>query len=251
MCSLSLLAPAGCDGGLGGEAVQQRFDYRHAIALQGNNLRVEQPFPDQATDRATKRHRTHRRIQIRAQLTGESVPVDKRPVDDVAKAAAQPDKLDADRRVFAGTINGGGALEIQATRLASDTALARVVRMVSEAETQKSPTQRFTDRFERIFVPAVLGFVMLLMFTWVVIDEPFRDSFYRTMAVLVAASPRSLAIAIPSAVLSGVARAARGGVLVKGGGPLENLGALGAIAFDKISSSDDAIAHHPAPSMGR
>ncbi|NWM25119.1 heavy metal translocating P-type ATPase, partial [Escherichia coli] len=82
------------------------------------------------------------------------------------------------------------------------------------------------------FVPAVLGLAVLLLFAWVVIDEPFRDSFYRAMAVLVAASPCALASATPSAVLSGVARAARGGVLVKGGGPLENLGSLTAIAFD-------------------
>src|SRR3546814_21150782 len=105
--------------------------------------------------------------------------------------------------------------------------------MVSEAETQKSPTQRFTDRFERIFVPAVLILSVLLLFAWVVVDEPFRDSFYRAMAVLVAASPCALAIATPSAVLSGVARAARGGVLVKGGAPLANLGSLKAIAFAK------------------
>src|SRR3546814_4934757 len=87
--------------------------------------------------------------------------------------------------------------------------------MVSEAETQKSPTQRFTDRFERVFVPSVLALVVGLLFAWVVIDEPFRDSFYRAMAVLVAASPCALAIATPSAVLSGVARAARGGVLIR------------------------------------
>lgn len=122
------------------------------------------------------------------------------------------------------------------TRLAGDSALAKVVQMVSEAETQKSPTQRFTDRFERIFVPSVLALVFLLLFSWVIIDEPFRDSFYRAMAVLVAASPCALAIATPSAVLSGVARAARGGVLVKGGGPLESLGSLTALAFDKTGT---------------
>jgi len=82
----------------------------------------------------------------------------------------------------------------------------------------------------------VLVLAVSLLFAWVVIDEPFRDSFYRAMAVLVAASPCALAISTPSAVLSGVGRAARGGVLVKGGGPLENLGRLGAIAFDKTGT---------------
>ena len=171
-----------------------------------------------------------------APITGESVPADKLSVKNPQEAANNSDQLEPQYRVFAGTINGSGALEIQVTKLASESTLARVVQMVNEAETQKSPTQLFTDRFERYFVPAALALVVLLMFTWVVIDEPFSRSFYRAMAVLVAASPCALAISTPSAVLSGVARAARGGVLVKGGGPLENLGRLGSIAFDKTGT---------------
>jgi Cd2+/Zn2+-exporting ATPase len=171
-----------------------------------------------------------------APITGESVPVDKRAVEDAARAALRPEGLLAENRVFAGTINGAGALEVQVTRLAADSSLARLVRMVNEAEAQKSPTQRFTDRFERVFVPVVLVSVFVLLFAWIVIDESFGESFYRAMAVLVAASPCALAISTPSAVLSGIARAARGGVLVKGGGPLENLGKLGAIAFDKTGT---------------
>lgn len=190
-----------------------------------------------------------------APVTGESMPVDKRAVSDPAQARANADRLDAASRVFAGTINGSGAIEIEVTRLASDSTLAKVVRLVSEAETQKSPTQRFTDRFERVFVPAVLGLAVLLLFAWVVIDEPFRDSFYRAMAVLVAASPCALAIATPSAVLSGVARAARGGVLIKGGAPLELLGSLDAIAFDKtgtLTSGEPRIREIiPAPGVGK
>ncbi len=171
-----------------------------------------------------------------APVTGESMPVDKQPIEDPAAARARPATVGAASVVFAGTINGGGAIEIETTRKSSDTTLAKVVRMVSEAETQKSPTQRFTDRFERVFVPLVLALAFVLLFAWVVVDEPFRDSFYRAMAVLVAASPCALAIATPSAVLSGVARAARAGVLIKGGAPLENLGALDAIAFDKTGT---------------
>lgn len=171
-----------------------------------------------------------------APITGESAPVDKQPVPDPAQAAERPDAIDAESRVFAGTINGGGALEVQVTRPAADSTLSRVVQMVSEAETNRSPTQEFTDRFERIFVPSVLAGATLAMFAWVVIDEPFSASFYRSMALLVAASPCALAIATPSAVLSGVARGARGGVLVKGGAPLENLGRLEAIAFDKTGT---------------
>jgi len=171
-----------------------------------------------------------------APITGESIPVDKEAVDEPDVAAKKGDQLDPRYRTFAGSINGAGSLEIRVTKLAGESTLARVIQMVNEAETQKSPTQRFTDQFERYFVPAALALCVLLLFAWVVIDEPFSRSFYRAMAVLVAASPCALAIATPSAVLSGVARAARGGVLVKGGGPLENLGRLNAIAFDKTGT---------------
>ena len=168
-------------------------------------------------------------------VTGESVPVDKEPVAD-SVTVADWEQLDAQHRIFAGTINGSGVLELHVTKRASETTLARVVEMVNEAQTQKSPTQLLTQRFERIFVPTILGFVVLLLFAAFVLDEPFRDSFYRAMAVLVAASPCALAIATPAAVLSAVARAGRGGVLVKGGGPLESLGRLKSIAFDKTGT---------------
>lgn len=171
-----------------------------------------------------------------APITGESVPVDKRPVDRVQTAEDDPESLPPEHRVFAGTINQSGALEIQVTKIASENTLSRVVTMVSEAETRVSPTQRFTKRFEKYFVPAVIALVVLLLCAPFVVDESFSISFYRAMAVLVAASPCALAIATPSAVLSGVARAARGGILVKGGGPLESLGSLDAIAFDKTGT---------------
>lgn len=153
-------------------------------------------------------------------VTGESMPVDKQPGD----------------KVYSATINGEGALVIEVTKLARESTLSRMVEMVTEAQAQKSPTQHFTDRFEQIFVPAVLAGVALLIVLPPLFGFPFAESFYRAMAVLVAASPCALAIAIPSAVLSGIARAAREGVLIKGGAHLENLGVLTAIAFDKTGT---------------
>ncbi|WP_424215219.1 heavy metal translocating P-type ATPase [Streptomyces sp. BI20] len=169
-------------------------------------------------------------------VTGESVPVDKTPVPDPAAALAHPDTVPAEHRAYAGTVNGAGALEVVVTRLAEDNTLARVVRMVRDAGERTSPTQRFTDRFQRVFVPAVLALVAVLLGWGALTGEPFADTLYRAMAVLVAASPCALAIATPAAVLSAVGRAARAGVLIKGGAPLEEFGRLRTIAFDKTGT---------------
>ena len=171
-----------------------------------------------------------------APITGESIPVEKMPVDDTKMNMNNADKVDAKSRVFAGSINGGQALEIKVSKLSSDSTIARLVQLVNEAQTQKSRTQNFTDKIEKYYVPSVLILVGLLLLVFLVRDETFGESFYRAMAVLVAASPCALAISTPSAVLSGVARAARGGVLIKGGRPLEELGSIRAIAFDKTGT---------------
>lgn len=171
-----------------------------------------------------------------APITGESAPVDKLPVDDPAYAAENLDKLTPQTRVFAGSINGSGSLDVQVTKLSGESTLARVVTLVAEAQTRQSPTQNFTKKFEKIFVPCVIALAFVTSFAFLVFDETAAESFYRAMAVLVAASPCALAIATPSAVLSGVARAARGGVLIKGGAPLEAMGHLDAIAFDKTGT---------------
>jgi Cd2+/Zn2+-exporting ATPase len=156
-----------------------------------------------------------------APITGESVPVEK-----TAGAA-----------VFAGTINGAGLLLVRVSRPASESTLAKIVRMVQEAQTTKSPTQIFTDRVEKRYVPfvlittAALIFIPPLMFA-----QAWATWFYRAMAFLTAASPCALAIGTPAAVLSGIARAAQVGVLVKGGVHLENLGRIRAVAFDKTGT---------------
>jgi len=171
-----------------------------------------------------------------APITGESIPVDKMPVDDPNISLEKAEKLDAKFKVFSGSINGSENLDVKVTRIAADSTIARLVKLVNEAQTQKSSTQNFTDKLEKYYVPSILILVVMLLFVFLVIDEPFSKSFYRAMAVLVAASPCALAISTPSAVLSGVARAARGGVLIKGGKPLEELGSLTAIAFDKTGT---------------
>lgn len=153
-------------------------------------------------------------------VTGESLPVDKVPGD----------------QVFASTVNGEGALEVKVTRLAKDSTLSRVMKMVEEAQAQKSPTQQTVEKFERVFVPAVLVLTALVIILPPLFGFPFRESFLRAMTLLVAASPCALALGTPATILAGVAQAARNGVLVKGGAHLENLGRLKAIAFDKTGT---------------
>jgi Cd2+/Zn2+-exporting ATPase len=170
-------------------------------------------------------------------VTGESMPVEKAPVPSVEKALANPAAISSGSRVFAATVNGPGAFDMVVTAAAADTTLARVVTLVKEADTAQSPTQRFIDRFQRFYVPAVIAAVAVVFVVGVLfLQEPTVDSFYRAMLVLVAASPCALAIATPAAVLAGVARAARAGVLVKGGAPLETLGKVEAMAFDKTGT---------------
>jgi Cd2+/Zn2+-exporting ATPase len=154
-------------------------------------------------------------------ITGESLPVRRAAGDGV----------------FAGTVNGEGALAVATTRLASDSTMARMVRLVEESQANKGRTQRMAERFTRIYTPIVLlavpTTITLLMLGC---GMSFSDAFLRAMAVLVGASPCALVISTPSAVLAGVAQAARNGVLIKGGLHLESLGTVKAIAFDKTGT---------------
>jgi Zn2+/Cd2+-exporting ATPase len=156
-----------------------------------------------------------------ATVTGESTPV--------AKGAGD--------QVFAGTINTEAMLEIEVTKISSESMISRIVDLVTEAEAQKSPTQRFAKKLERVFVPIVLiAAPALSLFLFYFQGLGLRDAVLRGISLLVAASPCALAIATPAAVLSAVARAARSGILIKGGAHLETLGRVGAIAFDKTGT---------------
>jgi Cd2+/Zn2+-exporting ATPase len=165
--------------------------------------------------------RTGRSAINQAPITGESVPVEKEPGDEV----------------FAGTVNGDGALEITATRAVGDRTLDRVIRLVEEAQAAKAPVQRITERFERIFVPAVvIADVLLIVVPGLMGWMPWGESLYRGMTVLVAASPCAIALGAPAAMLAGIAQAAKHGVLLKGGAALEALATVRAVAFDKTGT---------------
>ena len=168
-------------------------------------------------------------------ITGESMPAEKTEILNLTDIK-DFEHINREHIVFTGSVNGDHTLEVKVLRLSEDSTIARLIKMVSEVETKKSPTQRLTKKFEKWFVPFVLILVLSLCFAHLVIDETFHESLYRAISVLVASSPCALAISTPSAVLSAVARAAKGGVLIKGGKALEDLGGIKAIAFDKTGT---------------
>lgn len=156
-----------------------------------------------------------------APITGESMPVEKWEGDEV----------------FAGTINQQGALEVEVTHLAADSTLARIIHLVEEAQAQKAPSQRFVDQFAKYYTPAVIaGAVLIAAIPPLFVAQPFYTWFYRALVLLVIACPCALVISTPVTIVSGLAAAARRGVLIKGGRYLEGIGAVQAIAFDKTGT---------------
>lgn len=156
-----------------------------------------------------------------APITGESIPVEKLTGDEV----------------YAGTINQHGSLEVQVTKYAQDSTLAKIITLVQEAQGSRAPIQRFIDRFAHYYTPAIAIFAVLLaVIPPVVLQEPFVTWLYRALVLLVIACPCALVISTPVAIVSAVSRASRAGILIKGGAFLEILSSLKAIAFDKTGT---------------
>jgi Cd2+/Zn2+-exporting ATPase len=154
-------------------------------------------------------------------ITGESAPVAKKRGD----------------TVFAGTINGDGSLVVRATHRADDTTLARIIHMVEEAQAQRAPMQNFVDTFAKYYTPAVISLAALVVILPpLVFGQPFATWLYRGLVLLVISCPCALVISTPVSIVSGLASAARHGVLIKGGIYLEKAGSLRAVAFDKTGT---------------
>ena len=144
-------------------------------------------------------------------ITGESMPVDKAP----------------GAHIFAGTLNKQGALDVRPTKSATDTTLARIIKMVEEAQDSKAPTERFLDKFEQVYALLILAGVALFIVIPPLLGlVDFQSNFYRAMVLMTVASPCALIISVPAAFISAIASAARGGVLFKGGAHIEALAAV-------------------------
>lgn len=156
-----------------------------------------------------------------APITGESIPVDKAPGD----------------QVFAGTINETGELEIRVTAAANNTTLARIIHAVEQAQGTRAPTQRFVDRFAAIYTPAVFAIaVAVAVLTPFLLSLTWQEALYKALVLLVIACPCALVISTPVTVVSGLSAAARRGILIKGGTYLEDARLLKAIALDKTGT---------------
>lgn len=153
-------------------------------------------------------------------LTGESMPVDKRPGDTVTGA----------------TLNSSGALTIRATRIGSDTALARIARLVRDAQHGQAPVQRLADRVSAVFVPAVAAVALLTLVGWLLADEPASFAFTCAVAVLIIACPCALGLATPTALLVGTGRGAQLGLLIRGPEILEATQRIDTVVLDKTGT---------------
>jgi heavy metal translocating P-type ATPase len=155
-----------------------------------------------------------------ASLTGESVPVDKVPGD----------------KVFAGSVNENAMLTIEVTALASQSTLARMIALVTEAQAKRSPSERFGDWFGQRYTVVVLVGSILALGIFLLLGIPSSEAFYKAATLLVVASPCAIVISVPAAVLSALAAAARHGVLFKGGAALEDFGNTTVMALDKTGT---------------
>lgn len=186
---------------------------------------------------------------------GERVPVDGRVVGGASSlneaavtGESMPVAKDVDDTVLAGTVNGEGALEIEALRVAGDSTIARIARLVEQAQAERSPAERFIDRFARWYTPAVVLLAIAVVLVPVLaFGQPLLDHagghgwLYRGLALLIVACPCALVISIPVTVVSSLTRLAQLGVLVKGGERLDALADVSAVAFDKTGTLTSGV----------
>ncbi|WP_415189304.1 heavy metal translocating P-type ATPase [Rhodomicrobium sp.] len=165
-------------------------------------------------------------------LSGESA-IDEAPVT----GESTPIRKGVDATVFAGTVNGGGALRVRVTAAASDNTIARIIKLVEEAHDSKAPTERFIDRFSQVYTPAVVGVAALVAIVPpLLFGGVWSEWVYKGLALLLIGCPCALVISTPAAIAASLSAGARRGLLLKGGAVLETIGKITLVAFDKTGT---------------
>jgi Cd2+/Zn2+-exporting ATPase len=247
--------------GEGAEGAMAMFLFAVGNALEGYTMErardairsLMRLAPDEATRLGGEGEGAYQeRVQVSALQVGDRIlvrPGERLPMDGVVLSGtstvdqspitgeATPVEVGPQNEVYAGSVNGNGALVVRVTRPAQDSTIARVIRLVEEAQAQRAPAQRFVDVFAARYTPIVIVLAaMVALVPPVFYAEPFIPWLYRALVLLVIACPCALVISTPVSIISALSNAARHGVLIKGGAYLEALGNLRVLAFDKTGT---------------
>lgn len=213
----------------GGMKALLKMQVKAALVKEGSDF-VEKPI-EEITVNETVLVRGGERVPVdgevlsgnsyvdESMLTGESIPVEK----------------ESGSKVFAGTVNGEGALEIKAEKLGKDTALGHIIRLVEEAQASKAPIQKLVDKISAVFVPAVLVVSVITFFLWLFLGE-MREGMLAAIAVLVIACPCALGLATPTVIMVACGKGAREGILIKDAAALERANKIKALVIDKTGT---------------
>ncbi|MCL4843630.1 MAG: cadmium-translocating P-type ATPase [Bryobacteraceae bacterium] len=214
-------------------AIEKLLDLAPSVVRILENGQAKEVDPEAVKIGTTFVVRPGERIPLDGEVTGGISDVNQAPITGESVAVAK----EPGSAVFAGTVNGDGALEIRSTKESGDTTLAHIIRLVGEAQQKRAPSELWVDRFARYYTPAVMVLaIAVLLVPPFLLNQPFAPWIYQALVLLVIACPCALVISTPVSVVAALAAAARNGVLVKGGIHLEAAGHLKAVAMDKTGT---------------
>lgn len=215
------------------KAIEKLLDLAPSVVRVLENGQTREVTPEAVPVGATFVVRPGERIPLDGEVTKGISDVNQAPITGESVAVTK----EPGSTVFAGTVNGPGALEVRSTRASGDTTLAHIIKLVGEAQQKRAPSEMWVDRFARYYTPAVMILaIAVLLVPPYLLNQPFAPWIYQALVLLVIACPCALVISTPVSVVAALAASARNGVLVKGGVYMEAAGHLKAIAMDKTGT---------------